>query len=202
MTSSNSWASSCKRGDQLGDATNGALAVVDLPFLPSIAVAECPTDEDSLPENQTEKESLPTSSSPSPQLPPSVALGAVTCVSKPLLPSLFGACPLDRFPVLVASGTCAQARVIDDGSCSEAYKTVVTEAPAVAARALREAAASALGALNGVEGGKAKRIMREDRTQTTSSDLNNSTALAEDALFPPALLAVLNLMPRLIIPMA
>jgi len=177
--SSNRWASSCKCGDLLGDATHGALAVVDLPFLPSAAVTE----------SQTEAESPHTTSS--------VALRAVICLSKPPLPSLFGACPLDRFPLLVASATCAQTRVIDDGHCREAHKTVATEAPAIAARALREAAVLAVGTLNGV-GGKAKQIMREDRTRKTSSDQNNSTAVAEDALFPPALLTVLFFMPLLI----
>lgn len=178
---SNHWASSCKRG-----ATHGALAVADLPFLPSAAVAE----------SLTEDESPHTTS---PLSPPSVALGAVTCLPKPPLPSFFGACPLDRFPLLVASATCAQTRVIDDGSCSEAHKTVATEAPGVAA--LRELAALAVGALNGVEGGKAKRIMREDRTRTNSLDLYYSIAVAEDALFPPALLTVLFLMPLFILSM-
>ena len=176
--------------NQLGGGdTKETLAMVALPFMPSLGE----------PASQTEHASPLASSSPplTPLLPlSSVALGAVTCSSSPPLPTLFRACPLNNFPLLVASATCAQSCNIDyhrevQSSVENARETLAGEAVAVAAETLREAAVVAVGALEDTEeGGKVIRAVHGDSTLAHSSDRSTYCTVAEDALFPPALLTV------------
>jgi hypothetical protein len=176
--------------NQLGGGdTKDTLAMVALPFMPSLGELA----------SQTEHASPLASSSPplTPLLPlSSVALGAVTCSPSSPLPPLLGTCPLNQFPLLVASATCAQSCNIDyhrevQSSVENARETLAGEAVAVAAETLREAAVVAVGALEDPEeGGKVIRAVHGDSTLAHSSDRSTYCTVAEDALFPPALLTV------------